>query len=545
MGANTLVQEKSFRIDGEILHMDFLNPTAHDSDRVILVLLIAKDGETHIMLYDWSYSHGLRSVTFKIVGRKLQQDCALPSLLIPLKHAMSFLLVCASCMLLYRNILDSEGNRSVVVMSLSASDDKCMVTEMLWSCWARPVRNWNRQDYDDIFLSRNDGQTLFLEITVEGSLRQTQPGQLGCDVGTAFAIIDGGYETGDLLLAFGSMGGGLFIANARQPPKCVQRFSNWAPVVDSVIVRTAPLLGNRGLGGELPANATYDRIFACSGTRQGSVTELRHGIEAQIGFLIDQDDASGVMDVWAIPNLQNGGTFLLLSDPMASSLIAISICTEDIYEADGESTGLNLDAPTLAVSTSPGGVTIQITTVSVNLSDIGNETLRYSSWFNDPNERIIAAATSGKSSLFAAAIRNAGDVRLEVWKVSLNEEGIEPRLVGKPMPLSPEQEPVCLALAQVGTGDALFVGTTEGKVLVGMIDFGDSICLSQQEIKLSEGNQDSTICESMTVITTAEEGGLEYKLLCGLRSGNLVPFTLCGSQGPLALGRDLSTKALL
>ena len=532
------MQERFFRAGGDILNMEFLYPSTHESDHVFLLLLVAQEGETRIMLYDWVCTESLRLIAVKSAGRKLPKECSFPSLVIPLKHPASFLAVCPTGMLVFRDISGLEGNRGPTTHGFLHVDEGS--PEAPWSFWARPMRNPNRQAFDDIFLCRSDGKCLYLEIGASGQIhRQSQPGRLGCNIDTAFAIIDGGFEAGDLLLAFGSLGGGLFIADAREQLKCVQRFPNWAPVVDSIIVRaTAPQEDHRS-GSDCPTGTVHDRIFTCSGAGMGAVTELRHGIEARIGLLIDQGDLSGVMDLWVIPILESGGILLLFSDPLSSSLLEIPADAEDISEVTGEATGLEIGSPTLAVTTTRDGVVIQVTSVSVNLSLLGDQSLRNSSRFDDPDERIIAAAASSKSSLFAVAIRKAGAIRVEVWKVSIGENVIEKHVVGESIPLSQEQEPACLALARVEAEDALFIGTVTGRVLVGLVGTKDASCVYQKDIELPGAGQDSTICESMTVVTAAKEGDMKYTLLCGLRSGNLVSFALVGSGGSLSLGRCL------
>ena len=518
--------------------MEFLYPSAQESDHVLLLLLIAQEGETRIVLYDWICTESVRLIAIKSAGRKLPKDYSFPSLVIPLKHPASFLAVCPSGMLVFKNISSPEGNRKPTTHGFPHIDEGS--AEAPWSFWARPMRNPNRQAFDDIFLCRRDGKCLYLEIGANGQIhRQSQPGRLGCSIDTAFTIIDGGFEAGDLLLAFGSLGGGLFIADAREQLKCVQRFTNWAPVVDSIIVRaTAPQETYR-TGCDCGTGAIYDRIFTCSGTGMGAVTELRHGVEARIGLLIDQGDSSGVTDLWAIPVSKSGAILLLFSDPLSSSLLEIPADAEDISEVSGEAAGIETGAPTLAVTTTPDGVVIQVTPVSVNLSFLGNQPLRNSSRFDDLDERIIAAAASSKASMFAIAIRKAADVRVEVYRVSIGENGIEQHLVGEPLSLTQEQEPACLALARIGEENALFIGSVTGKVLVDIVGSKHAGCLYQKEIELPGASQDSTICENMAVVTAAGEGGMKYTLLCGLRSGNLVHFALTRSEGALCLGNDL------
>jgi hypothetical protein len=293
--------------------MDFLHPTANDQDRVILLLLVSKNGSTHIVCYDWYTTQSLRSISTTFIGRPLSRDCSVPSVLVPLQKTTSFLLVCPTRMLVFTDILQGNGSRAPIVHPAPGSDGGGPSDGQLWTVWARPVRHAGRTAFDDIFLCREDGKSLYLEISTRGDIhRQSQPGHLGCSIDTAFAIIDGGPRSGDLLVAVGSgSSGGLFIAEAREFPKRIQQIPNWAPVLDSVTVRMSNQ--QRDIDGSRTgqaANVPYDRIFTCSGigTKPGAITELRYGIEARIGSLIFQEDPSSVTEVWAFPNFGVGGS---------------------------------------------------------------------------------------------------------------------------------------------------------------------------------------------------------------------------------------------
>lgn len=519
--------------------MDFLHPTALDNDRAILLLLVSRNGETHISCYDWNTMESLRSISTKSIGRKLPYDCSLPSILIPLKRTTSFLLVAPSCMLIYTNILDPDETASPVRHPMHNPDGKDPPDGRIWTFWARPIRNSRR--FDDIFLCREDGKTLYLEIGSGGEiLRMTQPGQLGCKVDTAFASVDGGYKAGDLLVAVGNMSdGGLFVADARQPPRCVQHIANWAPILDSTTVAARDPQGPCDDNGQI-ASTPHDRIFACSaaGAGHGSITELRYGIEVRIGLMIDQDEASSIMNIWAIPNLETGATFLLLSGPLSSLLICVPVDAEELEEVDAESSGLDLGAPTLAAATTADGVAIQVTNSSINLSMMGSQTLVKSSKCRDPAERIIAASANGRLSLVATGIRNGDDVRVEIWKVDANENGLQCNLVGDPLALS--QEPVCLTVAGLDSHSCLFIGTSDGRVLGSWIGDGGSAIISQHAIDFPVSSGDSTACESMCIITTQGHGLPRYTLFCGLRSGSLFAFGIEPSSEMSSPGRCLS-----
>jgi hypothetical protein len=238
------------------------------------------------------------------------------------------------------------------------------------------------QKHDDIYLCREDGKIFYLEIGNEGEIEhQSHLGQLGCDVDAAFDILDIGFQGGDLLLVAGNMGdGGLFIQKAREHPTCVQKFLNWAPIIDSVIVDTSSSSTSHGHHTSLKGNISQERLFACTGSTigQGAVVELRYGIEARIGLVIPLEHLSGTRDIWTMSDDVNGGTYLLASDPVSSTLLYFPTDTgEEICAMDESQSGLDFSAHTLAGGCTPSGVIIQVTDHSINLTSLHTELSDY------------------------------------------------------------------------------------------------------------------------------------------------------------------------
>jgi len=283
-----------------------------------------------------------------------------------------------------------------------------------------------------------------------------------------------------------------------------------------------------------------DRIFACSGagSEPGSIIELRYGLEARIGLVIEQEDSSGIMDVWAIPNLLTGGTFFLFSNPLTTSIISMPIdAADEIYAMNEETTGLDLGLQTLAAGSTPDGVVVQVTGLSVRLSVLGDENNRFSSRCQESTESIIAATVRGNLSLFAAAIRTEKGVHVHLRNVKIQDSSLQCGTFGQP--LSIIYEPVSLTIEQVDSNVFLFIGTSEGKLLVARIDTAIGILpLSEHSITLGPGNDESTACEFLTLVSTSKTRRQRYTLFCGLRSGNLVPFNIhvTEAQGTQSIG---------
>ncbi|PGG99196.1 hypothetical protein GX51_06390 [Blastomyces parvus] len=537
---NPIQEERFFRADGDIIAMDFLHPAAGDEDRIVLMLLVNNLTKTHIACYTWKAGDGLANVEAKRIKPRILPEFRLPSLFIPLKFATSCLLVSQAGYCVYEiNLADST-----VSMRDKCSDDQ---GGQPCTAWVRPRRNISHhQIEDDLYLCRQDGELSYLEIKkMTGEswwlLKDIRIKSIGCNVDRGFAILDSGFKAGgDILVAAGSMGdGGLFLLGARKNSRCLQKIPNWAPVLDSVVIKAPDSQGAENhQNGRKAVEFAFDRIFTCSwdGLYRGSITELRHGIEARAGLVIDQEDSSSVLDMWTIPNRQTGGTYFLFSKPLSSSVLSVPV-EDDLYEMNEEDTGLELETQTIAAGSSPEGVVVQVTDMSIHLSVLENTALRYSTRCQNPAERIVAAAVSGALSLFAAAVRTTSGILVHLQKVEINDGNLQCPTVGQPLPLA--CEPVNLTIEVILSQPVLFIGTTEGKLLAARIDPTLGLVpLLEQSILLPPGNDESTVCESFVVITVPRRRRTKTTLFSGLRSGNLVSFDV-------RLDRDSGNIALV
>ncbi|OAX79987.1 hypothetical protein ACJ72_05688 [Emergomyces africanus] len=538
---NPIQEERFFRADGDITAMDFLYPAAGDEDRIVLMLLVNNLTKTNIACYTWKAAEGVANVEAKRIKSRILPEFRLPSLFIPLKFATSCLLVAQAGYCVYEiNLTDNT-----VSMKDRSLDERgghpC-------TAWVRPRRNISHHEIeDDLYLCRQDGELSYLEIKKRSNetwwlLKDIRIKSIGCNVDRGFAILDSAFKAGgDILVAAGSMGdGGLYLLGARMNSKCLQRIPNWAPVLDSVLIKApdSQATGNHQNGSKT-VDFAFDRIFTCSwdGIYRGSITELRHGIEARVGLVIDQEDSSNVLDIWAVPNGQTGGTYFLFSNPLSSSVISVPVDSDDdLYVMDEEATGLDLDAQTIAAGSSREGVVIQLTDSSIHLSVLENTALRYSTRCQNQTERIIVAAVNGTLSLFAAAVRTAADIRVYLRKVEIIDGSLQCPTVGQALPLA--CEPVSMSIELIFSHPVLFIGTTDGKLLAARIDPEQGpVPLLGQNVLLPAGNDESTVCESFTVILVPRRGRTKTTLFCGLRNGNLVTFDvrLDGNTGNLEL----------
>ncbi|KAL3461485.1 mono-functional DNA-alkylating methyl methanesulfonate N-term-domain-containing protein [Aspergillus heterothallicus] len=515
-----VAEERFFRVEGDILFMEFLYPRAEDGDKIILLLLVSHGKTTHAVCYEWDARQPLRQAHPRITKKELPAEDRLPTMLIPLTKASAFMLVTTTSMTVYKNKLDSRTDPMKYPLTMPGCEPQ---RSPLWTRWARPLRyRVYNQKHDDIYLCREDGAVCYLDIGPEGQVdSQAQLGHLLCDVDAAFDILDIGYEGSDLLLAAGNTGdGGLFVLTAREQPKCVQKFMNWSPVTDSVLVKPP-------LGADAKADdVTGDRLFVCSASSfgRGAVVELRHGIEAQIGLLISLEGMPGAGDVWILPDSTNGGVFMLTSDPMSSTILYLPAnFDEEISAIDEAECGLDLNAPTLAAGYMDSGSLIQITDKGI----LVGETTRSRSNFRtelEPGQSIAVAAVHGSASLVVAAVRTSQDIRIHVKKFT--SSGAGPTLSDVVTPFGINCEPVCMLIEILPIGTLIVIGTGDGRLLVYRLD--DSVKpLLDVAVTVEDDSDISKAINGLAMITdSSEEFSKTATLLCGLRSGFLIMFNV-------------------
>ena len=500
--------------------MEFLYPKSEDAGKIILLLLVAQDQLTHAICYEWDANETFRHATPKVTKRLLAFEDRLPTMLIPLTKTSSFMLITTTSMAIYKNRLDPRRQPSRYPLPTLDSESQ---RAPLWTRWARPLRNWlYNQKHDDIYLCREDGKISYLGIGSEGEVEnQTQLGQLCCDVDAAFDILDIGHEGGDLLLAAGNTGdGGLFIQKARDHPRCVQKFMNWTPVTDSVIVKPSGQ-------DESSTNIPEDRMFVCSASSfgRGAVVELRHGIEAQIGLVISLEDMLSMGDIWTMADGMDGGIFVLTSDPVSSTLLHLPAdFGDEISAIDEADSGLDFGAQTLAAACTSSGVLIQITNRSIQLGAIAEPAANFRFDYG-LDQAIAVAAVSTHASLIATAIRTRNEVYLSLKRLTATNDA-QLGLVDIGQSLRVLDEPVCMSIETFEIGSFIFIGSGNGKILVYRVQESVSFLL-EIPIDLELGEDISKAIDSLAVVTVPSDGPAQrYMVLCGLRSGILVPLEL-------------------
>lgn len=503
--------------------MEFLYPKAEDGDKIILLLLVSQDQVTQAICYEWHADETIRQASPRITKRFLPPEDTLPTMLIPLTKTSSFMLITTTSMAVYKNRLDPRRQASRYPLPVP---DRESQKAPLWTRWARPLRNWSyNQRHDDIYICREDGRVFYLGIGNEGELEnQAHLGQLCCDVDAAFDILDIGHEGGDLLLAAGTTGdGGLFVQKARDQPRCVQRFINWSPVTDSVIVSCDQ--------DSSASDTAIDRLFVCSASSyaRGAIVELRHGLEAQIGLVVALEELSSTRDIWTMSDDVNGGVYILISDPVSSVLLYLSAdFGEEMCAIDEADSGLDFSAQTLAAGCTSSGVLIQVTEKAILLGTANESTWRSRIEFG-ADQSVAVAAVHSPTSLIVSAVRTKHEMHLSLRRITISQDQLHLSEIGQPLQLP--YEPVCILVEVLGTFSLIFVGTGNGKVLI--YSFKDSTTLlSEVSVEVENGDDLSKAIESLAVVAIDTDGpSQKYTVLCGLRSGILVPFEMTLGHG--------------
>ncbi|KAJ5824085.1 hypothetical protein N7447_006425 [Penicillium robsamsonii] len=517
---NPISSESFFQLDGDILFMEFLYPKDNNDKRVILLLIVHKRGTTRSMVFEWDGVNVSNRMTPKRTSTSLPQQDQLPSMVIPLAKESSYLLVTTNSMAMYTPNSSSRPMRYPPIIPDAESSEAG-----LWTRWARPSRNWiYSQRYDGIFLCQEKGWIYYLEFGNDGELEtQTSLGQLHCDVDTAFDILDMGHEGGDFILAAGSQGdGGLFVQEARDHPRCVQRFLNWAPVPDAVVIPSV----SPGSPFKRNLSRDRDRLFVCStsASGNGAITELRHGVEAQIGVAATLGGFSSIRGMWAVSLGTKDSIYLVASDPLSSLLLHTTPDMRDGITALEDDTGLDVQQ-TLAMDCTPSGAIVRVTERAVHFFVPADFSLN-TSIQHDPLVFVTAALVDGPSSTVIMTTRTKEGNFLHFLRIITTEGRVTLSNHEAPYPL--QKEPICISHQNWGKIGFIFLGTGDGTVLSFEVDNETGGVRQHADTLISTNTEDdiSKTIESLAVIRAPSGGGMHPFLFCGLRSGILVPFEI-------------------
>lgn len=511
--------------------MDFLS-SQDQKDYIALLLIVSRGPRTHSVLYIWDTAKGLKQIQQKTISTPLPDFCRLPNLLIPLTKSSNYLLITPSFIIINRNPLGTDPK-----LVKKRCSDLMPKTPTIWAKWARPYRHpqYDRL-HDDVFLCREDGRLTYVEIDNKSQIISINViGQLDCEVDSAFDTIDFNHPShgGDLLIAGGSTGhGGLFIQIARQNPECVQRFVNWAPVFDTVIV--PPFQKKTRYETDATKDLSDDLhlyVSSASSNNSGAIYEFRHGYEAQIGMYIPLEDLTSTQAIWVIPDYLQNGSYFLISDPFSSVLMHLSRSLsgdDEIYAVDGSNLSLDLSVQTLALGYTSHAVMLQVTPQAVRSVLLNQPESSRVSQFST-NQTAFVATVNGELGLVAIALRSEQGMTIQVG--ILSDDLLDINFTGKILQV--EHEPISIMIEAVKDSVYVFTGTSDGRIAYYRVDLNEVVYVGEYMLNLPQDHESKAI-ESMTLVDWAEME--KAALYCGLRSGLLISLEVVPnpmSQSPI------------
>ncbi|KAI4197187.1 MAG: hypothetical protein LQ350_006075 [Teloschistes chrysophthalmus] len=524
-------KEKHTEVDGVILKMEFLHPPGGDDHYVILLLIVAKEQKTCLVRFEWDCRSAFESLEVK-PAQVLPLAEQLPLLLIPLTYGSSFALVCEHEIVVYKGILtgNAVGQKCLLDYAESSQEPRRSNKLPVWKQWARPMRrsDGTYPTTDHIYLCRRDGLVRFIDIREDANPMVScnhKAAALQANIGKAFATLDLGDESNDLLVAAGETGdGGMWYGlSVRQPLDLVGTIRNWTPLRD--ITSTCTTRPPKDVTQPTTSvSESTKRLFACSGVgpESGAVTEIRVGTEAvKLGPDVDLGELAqeGIVDMWPLPVRSNTGVYLMVAYPTNTELILLPSSSNEEPRALSEYEGLDLDVRSIAAGSTADGFLIQVTETSINA--IAQE--RGIPPCSSKIDCIVITKACfltipARTTVLLFVIRQEDGFYLHHGHFGLREGRIAFEVLGEPVPLQSEVSSV--AMQWIDGQIVAFVGTLAGTVQT-YIDHSGSNFVPDYVYQF-EGQM--PVCDSLattTFVKTSDESSDGHLLVCGLRDGTV------------------------
>lgn len=522
-------QDRYLQIEGYILKMDFLRSSTSDTNRVILLLLVANRGKTNLLLYSWDNREGPRTAqAMPCSGQRVEPEDSLPLLLIPSSKCLSFTTVYETHLTVWENLATNRAaNKSFpnprVLSGERPSAPESSSLAPLWVQWAKPKRHAKHlATHDDFYLIREDGQLRFFIVDYDLPQKLAYHhglGSLDTNVDQAFAMVAAPAELGaDVFLVGGDMSdGGVWHCEARGKPHCVQNLPNLAPMRDMLITGSQDLL-------TAPSGSRHrepQRFFTCSGkvSNCSYVNEIRFGLESNIVWSIEHEDASSVTNLWILEDRRSERVLLLMSHPLLSSIVSLDPASGDVALGDiSIYPGMELESPTLAAACTKEGLTIQLTRDSINTCVLSRGPRRASSPHSDTT--CIAAAIEPSTGYFVLASRSPQGFHLRMGDANMK---MDISLGAQQYDL--QEEPTALTILRLRDVYVVLAGLSDGTLLVLCADSKKNLHLLSSYY-VQHVVTDAHPCTISSVEVLSRPHALQGLVLCGLRTGILVLLTM-------------------
>ncbi|KAL2441002.1 hypothetical protein ABEF95_010625 [Exophiala dermatitidis] len=543
-------EQRFIQVDGDIIMLDFLQNPESDPTTVLLLLLVhSTDGTNSTLqyLYKWDTRGPLRAIQpMSCSGRRLQ-DNGLPLMLIPSTRPYSFIVVMEGGISFYENIHSSHSKRVKCQFVGKAAGP------LEWVQWAKPRRhNKYLEKRDDLVIVREDGLLQYFQIEKASSTKFTMNntiGDLGFDVDTAFCMLAGPPDRGgDIIIAGGSMtDGGVFHVSARGSPRRTQIIETISPVRD-MILTTHSLAKNRGF----ESREVSHRLYACSsrGDGRGELSEIRYGLEAQIGWTMECPDAAFIDQIWSLEIMGRKELLLLGSYPTHTIMISFDLETQDIAFTDAEShPGFDFDHPTLAAAVVANQSIVQVTTKGISMIYPHTDGQRQKAHRVNPDFQV--AAFLEDNAILATASKAVSGSELRLTPVETLSNGTASFGAAPFTKLSQTATSICCSRIN-GSQTVVLVGTASSELVVyaARPDLTLQRLFQVRPSNLHPEVEDSAVT---SLVALGADALGRILVLCGLRHGVLlcldvsmegitcIDFYALGTTPVLAYSEDLAT----
>lgn len=518
-------QDRYLQIDGFILKMDFLPSTESDTNKLVLLLLVAHRGNISMLLYSWDNREGPKTARpLMCSGQRLPSEDSSPLMLIPSSRCLSFIVVFETHLTVCDSLLtDTAQRKSFPNPRVVPKEYENSSIPPLWVQWAKPRRHAKHlEKHDDFYLVREDGLLQYYIVNHDLPQKiehQETPGSLDVSVDQAFAMVAAPAELGaDVFLAGGDLSdGGVWHCTARLSPKCVQVLPSMAPMRDMLIISPQ----NHSSARREPGHREPQRFFSCSGkySKFSYVNEIRFGLESGIVCGIEHEDASSVTSIWILEDRRPGRVLFLMSHPLLSSIISLDPISEDIEVGDIITyPGIDLESPTLAAASTPDGLTIQLTRDGINICVLSRGPRRAS--MPHLAATCIAAAIEADSGYFVVATRSPQGFHLQLGAANMK---LDISLGNRRYDLL--EEPTTLTVLLLRDIHIVLAGLSDGTLLVLYADATNNLhLLSSYYVQHVVTDIQSCSVSSVEVLSGPQ--ALEGLILCGLRTGTLVVLSM-------------------
>ena len=130
----------------------------------------------------------------------------LPTLIIPFHRSSDFMLVYPHAIYIFEKILSGAGDRRPIVLPFGEEPREAGSSRRvpLLTSWARPARNADRPQ-ECLYLGREDGVVHYLQISDHRGGDTSRAGRFECNIDKAFAHLDIGLRSPDILISGGDL----------------------------------------------------------------------------------------------------------------------------------------------------------------------------------------------------------------------------------------------------------------------------------------------------------------------------------------------------